>query len=830
LGNHQWDIPKLKELLEKIIPEKNSFDNYEVEHTFSSIGKRVMLLNARQVESAFGIEKVILLAIEDITERRGKEDSLKETHRATSEFLNNLLNHMHAPIIVWDTSMLIQRFNMQFELLSGYKAAEVIDKKIDFLFPKDKIASTLELLKIHLDDYHEVTEVDILTKDKNIKTVLWNSSRILDEEGKSIVATISQDITSRKLTEKALISSELRFRRLFESAQNGILCLDAETGRIVDVNPYLIDLLGYPQSELLEKLIWEIDSFSDIFEKKKNFVKFQKEEYVRYDDLPLVTSDGRKINVEFVSNVFLCDSIKVIQINIRDITERKKIQKELKFHSELINNVGQAVIATDLLGNVIFWNNAAKRIYGWSPDEAIGQNIVNLTPARQSSEQAIEIMKYLSEGNTWSGEFEVQRKDGSSFPAFVTDTPMLDSNGNLTGIIGISSDISERKLAETELIEAKEKAEESDRLKTAFLHNISHEIRTPLNAIVGFSDFLNDPGLTEINRKEFTKMILQGSDQLLAIIDDIISLASIEAGLEKIQKTNINLNEIFRLIKDQFSLIARNKSIDISINVGLSDNEAYLFTDGTKLTQILNNLVNNALKFTSHGYISCGYVVKDEALEFYVEDSGIGIPKEMHELIFSRFRQVETSNEQLFGGSGIGLSISKAYVEMLGGRIWLTSELGKGSVFYFSIPFTKVKQPILPKKPAPKELHLEFIRNKTLLVAEDDQLSFLFLNELLSNAGLHIVRAVNGVEAVEMCKSNPHIDLVLMDIKMPKMDGYEATKFIKKLRPSLPIIALTAYSTDVDRDKAFACGCSDFISKPVKKELLFLKIKEQLRK
>ncbi|MEX0982946.1 MAG: PAS domain S-box protein, partial [Bacteroidales bacterium] len=329
LGNHQWDIPKLKELLEKIIPEKNSFDNYEVEHSFSTIGRRVMHLNARQVKRAFGKEKIILLAIEDITERKGKEDTLKAKHRATSDFLNILLNHMHAPIIVWDTSMIIKRFNRKFEELSGYDSAEVINKKIDFLFPKDKIDTTLELLKNHLTDEQETVEIPILTKENSVKTVLWSSSRILDEEGKNIIATISQDITNRKRLEDTLNLLETRYRRLFESAKDGIIILDAETGKIVDVNPFLIDLLGYTKNELIEKSIWEIGVLQDIYENKEKFLELQQKEYVRYDDLPLVTSDGREIHVGFVSNVYLANNKKVIQCNIRDNTENWQIKKQI---------------------------------------------------------------------------------------------------------------------------------------------------------------------------------------------------------------------------------------------------------------------------------------------------------------------------------------------------------------------------------------------------------------------------------------------------------------------------------------------------------------------
>ncbi len=1078
LGNHQWDIPKLRELLEKIIPDKNSFDNYEVEHNFSTIGKRVMLLNARQIKRAFGKEKIILLAIEDITERKGKEDSLKETQRETSGSLNILMDLMHAPIIIWDTSMIIKRFNRKFELLSGYDSDEVIGRKIDFLFPKENIAATLELLKNHLDNEHEVAEIDILTKDNHIKTVLWNSSRILDEEGKNIIATISQDITSRRQSEMALRkseshlrtlvntipdliwlkdtnglylscnpmferffgasepeiigktdydfvdrkladffrkndlkaieagkptsneewvtfaddghrafldtikspiydsdgtvlgilgigrditerklagqvlqASEKRFRAIFDQSPVAIALLDMQGHPIIS-NLRLSEMLGYTKDELskmmfteftypedidkdlnqftdliagkissynMEKryihkngnLLWAnlfvttlndsnglpqeiIGMVEDITERKQaeneiamlahslksinecvsitdmeNKILFVNESFLKtygyelneligenisilrsqsnkqsqLDEILSATIQGewhgelmnrKKDGTEFP--VYLSTTfIKVKENKVlgligvaSDITVRKKIENEIKFQANLLNNVGQAVIATDLHGIVIYWNNTAEKMYGWSLAEVIGQNIISLTPTQSTREQATEIMKKLSEGESWSGEFIVKRKDGSSFPALVTDTPILDANGKLTGIIGISSDITERKRAEMELIEAKEKAEESDRLKTAFLNNVSHEIRTPMNAIVGFSGFLNDPDLKPNKRQEFTDIIIKSSDHLLAIIDDIMSIASIESGQEKIQKNEININLICDLIKDQFSSKANEKNVTLSLIPGLVDDEANIITDATKLTQILTNLIGNALKFTQKGYINYGYKVKDSHLEFYVEDSGMGIPLNMQEVIFNRFRQIETTATRNFGGSGLGLSISKAYVEMLGGKMWLTSEMGKGSVFYFTIPYKNANPKKLPDIPSVKGLDFEFKTTKTVLITEDEDSNFILLEEMLSHSGINMIRAVNGLEAVKLCQSNPNIDLVLMDIKMPEMDGYEATKRIKEFKPDLPIIAQTAYVTEADRIKALACGCSDYISKPISKRLLLSKINEQL--
>ncbi|PKP30171.1 MAG: hybrid sensor histidine kinase/response regulator, partial [Bacteroidetes bacterium HGW-Bacteroidetes-17] len=258
--------------------------------------------------------------------------------------------------------------------------------------------------------------------------------------------------------------------------------------------------------------------------------------------------------------------------------------------------------------------------------------------------------------------------------------------------------------------------------------------------------------------------------------------------------------------------------------------EAIIITDATKLTQILTNLISNALKFTQHGYINYGYKVKDSQLEFYVEDSGIGIQLDMQKIIFDRFRQVETTATRNFGGSGLGLSISKAYVEMLGGKMWLTSELDKGSVFYFTIPYNNATPKKLPEIPTIKGLNFGFNTTKTLLIAEDQDSNFMVLEAMLSHSGINIIRVENGLEAVKLCKSNPHIDLVLMDLKMPVMDGYEATTQIKEFKPDLPIIAQTAYITEADRSKALACGCSDHISKPIKKQLLLFKINEQLHK
>ncbi|MGM0551954.1 MAG: PAS domain S-box protein, partial [Bacteroidota bacterium] len=509
-----------------------------------------------------------------------------------------------------------------------------------------------------------------------------------------------------------------------------------------------------------------------------------------------------------------------------DITERKKSEIKLK-ESEaefrtITENSADAIFITDKDGKYIYVNKQAVDLLGYSKQELLTLTIADLAPKNRIKEYFQIFQELPMTGSSYS-EIELMKKDGS-----YVDTDLnavLLPNG---WIYGSCRDISARKQLENELIAAKEKAEESDRLKTAFLNNLSHEIRTPMNAIVGFSGFINDPELSSEKRQYFTDIIVQSSDQLLAIIDDIISIASIEAGQVKIQENEINLNALANLLTDQFAPKAKEKNVTLSLKTSLPDEEATIISDETKLTQILTNLLNNALKFTQQGTVNFGYKRKNSQLEFYVEDTGMGIPQNMQEIIFNRFRQIETTDTRNFGGSGLGLSISKAYVEMLGGNIWVISELDKGAIFYFTIPYKKANSGKTHPLFFAGEKDFAFTTAKTLLIAEDDTLNITLLEEMLSDVEVNIIKAGDGLQAVELCKSNPHIDLVLMDLKMPKMDGYDATMRIKEFRPDIDIIAQSAYVTEADKKKALACGCSDFISKPINKKLLLAKILEHL--
>lgn len=389
----------------------------------------------------------------------------------------------------------------------------------------------------------------------------------------------------------------------------------------------------------------------------------------------------------------------------------------------------------------------------------------------------------------------------------------------------IARDISSRKKFEEELIRAKEKAEESDQLKTAFLHNISHEIRTPMNAIVGFSALINEPDLAHENLLAYLKIITDSSDQLLAIVNDIIEISNIQVGILKANVNEINLNSQLIAVYQQFSHKASENGIEFKLHTALSGKRAMIETDSVKLIQILTNLLSNAFKFTKKGKIVFGYTVEGEFIEFFVYDTGIGIEADQFDRIFERFYQVESSASRAYEGTGLGLSITKAYVEFLGGRIWLSSLPGKGSTFYFTLPYKQSKQQSTEMETAQRDRD-ERNPEKSVLIAEDDDNNFYLMKELLSDMNLKIIRASNGAEAVDAFKSGEKIDLVLMDIKMPIMDGYEATRQILEKQPEARILAQTAYADD--EIKAIESGCMGFISKPFVKDRFVSLVREYL--
>jgi len=484
----------------------------------------------------------------------------------------------------------------------------------------------------------------------------------------------------------------------------------------------------------------------------------------------------------------------------------------------IISAMDEFLILLNQDGNIITVNKATLDVLQYEQKELEGKSVKMLFQEDNLKKNLLE--KITKEEVIKNYDSNFLTKNRKQVPIIYSSSPLINEEGIVIGTVIIARDITERKQTEEELIRAKEKAEENDRLKTAFLHNISHEIRTPMNAIVGFSTLLGEPDIDNPTRNSYIDTIIKSSDHLLSIITDIIDFSNIEANIVKITKNEVNLNSVIRSLYEQFLLKANEKKITMVSEPGLPDEESIILTDSTKLIQIISNLLNNALKFTHQGQIKFGYAVKYKLIEFFVSDTGLGIPKEHHQRIFDRFYQAEDPILKLYEGTGLGLAICKAYVECLGGEIRLSSIPGAGSTFYFTLPFEKPANKVITTSSPIKETGFVFPVKKKILVAEDNDSNFKLISYFLFGANAEIIRASNGKEAVEKCLSDQSIDLVLMDIRMPIMNGYTAVKLIREFRPDIPIIAQTAYVDE--RTMAFECGgFSGIISKPFdKKDLL----------
>jgi PAS domain S-box-containing protein len=494
-------------------------------------------------------------------------------------------------------------------------------------------------------------------------------------------------------------------------------------------------------------------------------------------------------------------------------TALKNAEDNQQRYRELSDMLPQGVFETDSLGNYSYVNKAWHKAFGYTTAElAEGLNLIETLIAESDQEDI------LGQRRIENSNYIAIRKNGSRFPASVyTDNIVHD--GKITGRRGIIIDITDRIDYIKKLQRETSKAKSSDELKSSFLANMSHEIRTPMNSIIGFSNLLASEQIPDNQKKDFTHYIRTSSELLLNLVDDIIDIAKIEAGELKIVKKDCELSTLGEelLITSKESCKRFNKQhLQLIFSPDADHPKVFLKTDPFRLRQILVNLVNNAIKFTEKGSVEFGFSVKDDKqVEFFVRDTGIGLSREELDMIFERFKRARLSEERNIMGAGLGLAISKNLVQLLGGEMWVDSIAGKGTTFLFTLPF--LKPTILPSdtnEPYQYE-HSYNWYGKTILVAEDDHNSFKYLRELLSKTGVEVLHAINGRIAAEFFRSHDKIDLIIMDIQMPEMDGLTATRLIKKMNPQVPVIAQTAYAMAGDKEKMQLAGCDDYVPKPI---------------
>jgi PAS domain S-box-containing protein len=630
----------------------------------------------------------------------------------------------------------------------------------------------------------------------------------------------------------------------------------SEDGTIQYMNKKACKSLNCPKDSYRNFKIWDFDQTPTSETWRKIWLTVKTKGCYTYETQVLGLLGDEILHVKRTFNYISHNKQELLISFSHDITEQKKAERALSGIEEKYKTLidqSPNTIAIIRNGKFVYLNKTALERFGFKyMKEALLHDAINIVhPDSQSL--VIDRLKNVEKGLTNKlAEIKLINRNGEVLYAMSTSAPV-----NYTGEPGaliVSYDITElKKVQETlkkkeeiltqqnekymalneelttsnqnvqqiniELMQAKEQAEESDRLKSAFLANMSHEIRTPMNGIIGFSDLLLKPGLSVEKTNKYTHIINSSCQQLLTIINDIVDISKIEAGQVKIQNTTVRVNQVLLDMETIYKEQAAQKNIKLTHSASLSDKESEISLDEARLRQILANLIGNALKFTSSGVIRLGYTHKESKLIFFVSDTGIGIAPKNQRLIFERFRQVDVEDAAKYGGTGLGLSISKALVLLLGGEIWVHSELGQGSTFFFSIPIHPAAYDKTDTKPAPK-LRYNWSR-KTVLVAEDEESNFAYIEELLSVTNVTLLRVHNGLEAVEYCRSHPEVDLVLMDIKMPIMDGYTATRLIKEKQSNLPIIAQTAYVMSDDKANALDAGCDEYISKPINKSLLF---------
>ena len=779
--------------------------------------------------------------LRDITERILAEEKVRESENKLQGMISG------NPDLVWlkDQNGVYLESNFRFEQFSGFSKVNLVGKTDYTIFDKELADSFRENDRIAIAAGKSVLNEEKLTfaSDGHTELVETIKTPLYDNKGQVVgVMGISRDITERKQSELALRESEERFKTIFNDTPMGIVLIDSNTGHIYEANYMFAKIVGRT-IEQLNSIDWmSITHPEDIQEDLDNMALMNSGKISGYQMKKRYLKPDATI-------VWVNLTITPISINkgihskhlciVEDITESRLAEEKLRKLSQAVEQSPITIVITDTKGTIEYVNPKFVETTGYSPEEVIGQNPRVLKSGHTTAEEYEQLLETVNNGGDWRGEFLNRRKNGELYWESASISPITNTKGDITHFISIKEEITYRKEIELlleeknhkikvqnqeykhlneELIIAKNHAEESDKLKTSFLANMSHEIRTPMNGILGFAGLLKDPLLSGDEHKEYIEIIEKSGIRMLNIINDIIDISKIESGLMKVKMTESNINDQIEYVYTFFKPEVEIKGMKLSHIKSLASIDSIIRTDREKVFAILINLVKNAIKYSNEGQIEFGYTKKGKYLEFFVSDTGIGIPKSRQKAVFERFIQADIDDKMAIQGAGLGLSISKAFVEMLGGKIWLESELGKGSTFYFTIPYDKS----IEENTANQNLVIDNeivsqLKKLKILIAEDDEISKMFINKVVQPFSKETLNVYNGAEAVAVCSNNPDIDLILMDIKMPIMDGYEATQEIRKFNKKVVIIAQSAYGLISDIQKAINVGCNDHISKPIDK-------------
>ncbi len=790
---------------------------------------------------------------------------------------NTLVNNL--PGITYrcknDSDWTMIYLSRKVEKLTGYSSRAFVKTKeitySDIIVPQDREKVWLTIQKALKKNLTFQIEYRIKTASGRIKWVWEQGRAVQSQDENQILEGIIMDIDEEKNLKKRMsLMRDIVLAMNDSSDLNDLIeIIRQQLADMIMAGEFYLQLFDWEKREFLVPFVDEgreffrhipmTKSLDALVIKRNRSVLLQKNEIMKLErqgklklehDIPEVwlgvplQMNGKASGIivlqdfknEFAINKTDVELLEFVSVQIVVSIMKKQAEDESRKLLKALEQSPIAVIITDLEGHTVYANHKAADITGFDIDEMMGKIPNIIEPYDSDADHYKNIWDALLNDGSWEGEYQNKNKAGELYWEYAIVSSIKNSRGKTTHYLYLKEEISERKRIDKELRKAKTLAEESDKLKTAFLANMSHEIRTPMNAIIGFTEMLRTDDYSAEEHEEFFSLIIENSKKLLNTIDNIIDIAKIEAGQLVISNSRCSANKI--LYDNYYAFEKKKVKLDKSMirfeARQYKENENIFFqSDPIRINQVLRNLIENAFKYTYEGTVEFGYTLTSydgrEYIDFYVKDSGEGISSGKMESIFNRFTQASDNYMSTTGGTGLGLAISRNIARLMNGDIRLESSVGRGSVFHFLIPYSPIEDKYSPdeseKKATNKELNWP---DKIVLIAEDEDSNYKLLEVMLRKTRVKIERAYNGKQALDYVLGGNDVDLILMDVRMPVMNGYEATEHIKKFSPSLPVVIQTAFALSGDRENSFEAGCDEYLSKPIKATELYEVMKKFL--
>ncbi|MEA2163509.1 MAG: hypothetical protein QOK37_1636 [Thermoanaerobaculia bacterium] len=709
----------------------------------------------------------------------------------------------------------------------GYSLDELIGKELwEIGLFSDKEESKAAMEQLQSEGYIRYEDIPLETKQgKRVDVEFVSNTYSVD--GRNVIQCNIRDITERAEAAHVLASSEARYRRLFETAQDAILILEEESGKIIDANPFVIDLLGYSLDELIGKELWEIGLFSDKEESKAAMEELKTKGYIRYEDMPLETKQGKSVEVEFVSNSYMVGDLKVIQCNIRDITDRKWAERAALVSSErfrfLAESMPLMIFTATPTGDIDYVNRQLTDFTGLAGEEVCKSGRMGFAHEDEVEEHTRRWRHSIESGEPFQHECRFRGSDGTYRWFLTRASAMRDAGGKITIWVGSSTDIDDRKSIEENLVRQYQESETLSRSKDEFLATSSHELRTPLTSILGWSELLMSGELDAETQLLAIDSIRQSARAQSRLIDDMLDVSRLLTGKLELTSNMVDVAATLLLAIRAITPAAENKSIRVEKSFARDASRVY--GDATRLQQIFWNILSNAVKFTpAGGSIGIRLSSVNSQIEVEVSDTGQGIAPGFLPRVFDSLSQEGASSTRQHGGLGLGLSIVKQLVEMHGGTVRAESNgPGEGATFTVTLP-VRDSAPAAPRKglhsnaaSGEPTIDARFsLAGMRVLVVDDEPEMRTMIATVLRGRGASVVSASNAAEAFEQM-SGQSFDVLVSDIAMPTEDGHSLVRRVRANggeQRRIPAVALTAYGGPLQRELALAAGFNDYVKKP----------------